>query len=290
MVVAALGLAAAAAGEDWTVPNPPWPQALPPAEVPGTAQPHPVRNCRQASIACVDLLARRLRRQWRRFDRVCDHRAVISYSYLQITRGLREDLAGRRPALVRDRRWMTYLITTFSNRYFAAFRRWREGLPVPAGWRIAFEAARSGDASAGQDVLLFSNVHVQHDLPFALEEMGLKTRRGRSHKPDHDAVNEINARVFNPIQDYIAAHYDPTFDEIDAQPSPLDEIGTLELVKSWREQAWRSGERLLAARSPSERAEVVRTIRATTEAWARLIASGGPPGHRQARDAWCRAH
>ena len=288
-LVGAVGLATSAQGQE-AVPNPPWPQALPPDQVPIGPQPKPVRNCRRASIDCIDLLVRRLRKQWHRFDVRCDHRAVTSFSYLQITRGLRADLARPQPGLVRHRRYFTYLITAFSNRYFNAFRNWAKGGPVAEGWRVAFETAATGDANAGQDVLLFSNVHVQHDLPFVLEKVGLRARNGASRKPDHDAVNEINARVFDPIQDYIAAHYDPTFDEVDAGPSPLDEIGVLETVKSWREQAWRSAERLLAAESPQERKMVVERIKSSTAAWARFISGGGTPGHREARDAWCRAH
>jgi hypothetical protein len=290
VTLAVLCLAVPSTAQEGGVPNPPWPQALPPDQIPLGPQPGPVRNCRRASIACVDLLARRLRRQWQRFDAGCDHRAVTAYSYLQITLGLRADLARRKPGLIRHRRYFTYLITAFSNRYFNAFRNWADGGPVAEGWRIAFETAAEGDANAGQDVLLFSNVHVQHDLPFVLEKIGLRAPNGASRKPDHDAVNEINARVFDPIQDYIAAHYDPTFDEIDAGPSPLDETGTLELVKSWREQAWRSAERLLAAESPQERRMVVDRIKSTTAAWARFISGGGTPGHREARDEWCRAH
>jgi hypothetical protein len=267
-----------------------WPQLLPPGASPTAAQPHPVPRCTRASLRCVDRLVRRLRAQWRAYDRACDHRAVISYSYLQITLGLREDLAGPRPELVRYRRWMTYLITTFSNRYFEAFRDYEAGRPVADAWRITFETAAEGDANAGQDVLLFSNAHVQHDLPFALAEMGLRTRRGVSRKRDHDAVNTINTRVFDPIQDYIAAHYDPSFSAIDAKPSPLEEVGTLELVKSWRETAWRNAERLLNASSDAERASVADSIDATSRAWAELISSGGMPGHREARDAWCREH
>ena len=66
-----------------------------------------------------------LERQFARFDPACDHRAVIAYSYLQITRGLLADLrgpragrAGHSPALD----W-SHLITNFSNRYFRAFHR-----------------------------------------------------------------------------------------------------------------------------------------------------------------------
>ena len=71
-------------------------------------------------------------------------------------------------------------------------------------------------------------------------------------------MNEVNARVFDGIEKFIAAHYDPSFSLIDLPVVPLDEIGTLELVKLWRENAWRSAERLLAARTPEERATVVR--------------------------------
>jgi hypothetical protein len=291
-VVAAVaaGLLAAPAAADHDDADIGWPQLLPPGASPASAQPHPVPRCRQVSIRCVDSLVSRLRAQWHAYDRSCDHRAVIAYSYLQITRGLRADLAGPRPELVRYRRWMTYLITTFSNRYFDAFRDHVAGRPVAEAWRITFETAAEGDANAGQDVLLFSNAHVQHDLPFALAEMGLRTRRGLSRKRDHDAVNAINARVFDPIEDYIAAHYDPSFSTIDAKPSPLDEIGTLELVKSWRETAWRNAERLLNADSDAERAQVANSIDAISTAWARLISSGGPPGHREVRDDWCREH
>jgi hypothetical protein len=291
LALTAVGIAAAPAGaqtvgEDLIK----WPQLLPPLPTTSEVQPGPVRNCRgAASIVCVDGLVDRLRRQWRRFDARCDHRAVIAYSYLLITKGLRADLATPEPGLVRHRRWMTYLITTFSNRYFKAFRRHRLGLPVAEAWRLTFQAADSGDANAGQDVLLFSNAHVQHDLPFALEEMGLRARSGASHKHDHDAVNAINAAVFDPIEKYLGAHYDPTFALFDL-PVPAEELGALELVKAWREGAWRNGERLLNADTAAEWRQVVQSIDATSELWARLISSGGIPGTRATRDAFCRDH
>jgi hypothetical protein len=267
----------------------PWPQLLPSQPTTTAVQPGPVPRCRRASIACVDRLTRHLRRQWRGYDASCDHRAVIAYSYLKITQGLRRDLAGKGADLVRYRRWMTYLITTFSNRYRAAFGDWDAGLAVPEPWRITFETAERSDANAGQDVLLFSNAHVQHDLPFALEEMGLRTPQGTSRKGDHDAVNRINTEVFDPIEDYIAANYDPQFELIDAKPLPGDEIGTLELVKLWRETAWRNAERLLNSGTPAARAQVVADIRAYSTAWARLISAGGFPGHRSERDSFCAA-
>ena len=184
---------------------------------------------------------------------------------------------------------MRYVIANFSNRYFTAFRHYRKGLRLPPSWRIAFEAMDSGDYNAGQDVLLFSNAHVQHDLPFVYAEMGLRTRSGESRKPDHDAVNAINTRVYDGIQDYIAEHYDPSFEAIDASPSPVEEIVTLEGIKGWRELAFRNGERLLAAETPADRQRVAQAIRNNATRWAELITTVQNPGHRAARDAYCAA-
>jgi hypothetical protein len=174
--------------------------------------------------------------------------------------------------------------------YMAAFDDYGAGRPVAEAWRIMFETAASADASAGQDVLLFSNAHVQHDLPFVLVEMGLVAPDGESRKADHDAVNVINTRVFDPIEDYITDHYDPTFAVLDLKPSPLDELGTLELVKSWRENAWRSAERLANAETEAEQHRVVRSIQTASTGWARLISGLEFPGLRAIRDAHCLAN
>ena len=144
--------------------NLPWPQALPPLPVPADVQPHPVRNCRHPGRQCLRGLERRLRTQWRGLDAACDHRALFSLAYIRITKGLRDDLARRHPRWFRYPRWFTYVIADFSNRYFATFRDYAAGRPVPGAWKIAYDEATRGDASGGQDVLLASNAHTQHDL------------------------------------------------------------------------------------------------------------------------------
>ena len=289
-MLGALVVAAPAAGQQGGTDLVPWPEALPASDVPNAVQARPVRHCADGRVRCVRGLERRLRRQFRRFDATCDHRAVISYSYLQITRGLLDDMGAPKTAdsLVQRRRWMSFLITNFSNRYFRAFRRHARGKPVMDSWRITFETAAEGDAQAGQEVMLFSNAHVQHDLPFAYAKLGIETRSGRSRKPDHDAVNEVNARVFDGIEKYIAANYDPSFSLIDVPFFPVEEVGVLEMVKSWREQAWRSAERLLAAESRAQRREVAQTISENANRWAQMISSGQMPGYRETRDEYCR--
>jgi hypothetical protein len=295
LALVAAAPAAGAVGADPSYPergyeNLPWPSLLPSLPVTAAVQPHPMPNCEHASLACVDGLMERLESQWRELDAACDHRALFSLAYLRITEGLRDELAPGRAGIFRYPRWMTYLITTFSNRYFEAFAAYEGGRPVPDAWRITFDEALHGDANGGQDTLLASNAHTQHDLPFALAEMGLRTPGGASRKHDHDAVNEINARVFDGIEEEYAQRYDPFFGPLRAMPVALDQAGTSEFVKVWREGAWRNAERLLRARTPEERRRVEREIDLTSRTWAELIRSGDVPGYRAVRDAHCRAY
>jgi hypothetical protein len=293
--LAALGVAAAtafapgAALADHHDENLPWPQALPPMPVSTAVQPHGVQHCRRASIRCMDGLLARLRRQWRGLDRACDHRALFSLAYIRITKGLRDDLALRHPHIFRYRRWFTYVIADFSNRYFREFANYAHGRPVPESWRVAYDEDVHGDANAGQDVLLASSAHTQHDLPYVYAKMGMRTPDGASRKHDHDGVNEVNSRVFDGLEDEFRQKYDPIFQWIDLKPSPLDEIGTMEMVKAWREGAWRNAERLMNAKTAEDRRRVEQSIDVTANAWADFIRSGDVPGYRAQRDAYCRA-
>jgi hypothetical protein len=290
VVAAALAAppAAPAAAPDLRSENLPWPSLLPALPVPTSVQPHAVEHCRRASVGCMDDLLGRLRRQWRPLDAACDHRALFSLAYLRITKGLRDDLARARPRYFRYRRWFIDVIVAFSNRYFGAFRDYARGRPVPESWRIAYDEAMHGNASGGQDVLLASNAHTQHDLPYVYAQMGMRTPGGASRKHDHDGVNAVNANVFDELESYYAAHYDQQFTWI-RMTSPLDHVGTLEMVKGWREGAWRNAERLMNARTAPQRRQVEQSIDANADVWAQLIRSGDAPGHRAERDRYCRA-
>jgi hypothetical protein len=280
--------AAPARGQDVpAIPSPNLEALLPDTPAPASVQPYPVPHCRRAGLRCLTSLERRLRRQWRALDAACDHRAVFSLAYLRITQGLRRAI---RDGLIRDPRWMAYVVAEFSNRYFAIFAAHEQGQPVPGSWQLAYDLAAHGDTSAPQDVLLASNAHTQHDLPFVYAAMGTRTPDGRSRKPDHDAVNAVNDAVFGGIEDYGGAHYDPQFQAFRLAPLGLDRIGTLQMIQGWREGAWRNAVRLLNARSEADRARVVASIDANADAWAHLIAAPAQPGYRATRDAYCRAH
>ena len=95
--------------------------------------------------------------------------------------------------------------------------------------------------------------------------------------------------MFDELEDEFARRYDPMFSWIDMKPSPVDEMGSQEMVKSWREGAWRNAERLINARTPEERRRVDDSIEATSVAWAEAIRSAKVPGYRATRDAHCAA-
>ena len=264
----------------------PWPSQLPPRTVGPAAAPHGVPGCRSLELRCVHRLIGRLRREWRAEDVRCEHRAVFSLGYLRITAEIR-----RRPAHRRTfghPRWFIGVVQGFSNLYFSTQADYDAGRRVPGSWRIYYRAMDSGDYNAGQDLLLASNAHTNHDLPYAYAAAGLRTRDGVPRKRDHDRVNDVNASVFSSIASYYADHYDPQF-SLYNRTEPFDKLTALQLVQGWRENAWRQAERLVAAGSRAELEQVQRDIEATSTAWARMIASGATPGYRATRDAYCRS-
>jgi hypothetical protein len=212
---------------------------------------------------------------------------MFSLSYLRITEGLDKSI---RSGQIQHPRWMEYVVADFSNHYLRYFRDYARGRPIPRGWQITYDAAMRGDTSAPQDVLLASNVHTQHDLPFIYAAMGTRTRSGASRKPDHDAVNAVNDSVFAGLEQYGGAHYDPQFSAFTTMPFGTDRISTLSVIQAWREGAWRNAVRLLNARTRTEYDQVVASIDALTNATAQMILAPTVPGYRATRDAYCAEH
>jgi hypothetical protein len=285
---AAIVLAAGPAAADHSDANLPWPEHLPPQEVSTEAQPQPLRNCRRARLRCVVRVVARMTRRWQQLDAACDHRAVFALTYLRTTEAFLRTIRQQR-RFFRHRRWVIYEDVLFASYYFRAFDNYARRRRVPDAWRIAFDAAASGATNAGHDVFLGMNAHIQRDLPYVLARVGLRTPAGRSRKPDHDRVNRILTTVIDPVEDEIARRYDPMFTLADAKPSPVEELTALELLKSWREGAWRNAERLLNAESRAERREVSQSIETQSRIWAEAIRAGQTPGYASVRDPHCRA-
>ena len=279
------GPASPAHAQQLHYPGIPWSDLLPPVASPG-AHAEPVPHCRRPGLRCVTNALRRLRAARDRYG--CDHRAVFATTYMTLTRVFR-GMIKRDPDLVRFKRYTYIEDALFANFYFRVLRAWERGDPVPEAWRIAFTAAESGDYFGAQDMLLGINAHVQNDMPFVIAALGVRSRKGVSRKPDHDAINAVLAEAYEPVVRAVRKRYDPSLDLTNPSQVPFDDAAGLEMVRGWREMVWRNAERLVNASTASERADVARSIEIYAGAAAQLIAAAPAPGYGATRDAYCQA-
>jgi hypothetical protein len=287
LVIAALALAALTAGSaraDHPLGNVPWTTLLPPRDVP--ADPDPAEPCgAQPTADCVDGVIADMIENWEPIDAACDARSVFALTYLLTTQAFRETLD---TGFWQDQDGIIQLDRVFADLFFAATEAYEDGNAPPA-WTVAFDAATQGRTNAVQDVFLGMNAHIQRDLPVGLAAVGLVQPDGSSRKTDHDAVNGILAGVLDHIEDEIGRLYDPLVTFADASPSPADEMGALEMLKLWREIAWRNAERLTLARSDAERAQVMTEIETYSTLWANAIAAVDFGWYEERRFAYCSA-
>lgn len=284
-VVAVTALAPALGRADHPLGNVPWTALLPPR--PGVpANPAPAEPCGSDPVAaCVDGVIADMVANYGPLDASCDPRAVFALTYLLTTEAFRETLG---TGFFADEDAIIQLDRVFADLFFAATEAYLQG-DAPPSWTRAFDAATGGRTNAVQDVFLGMNAHIQRDLPVALAAVGLVSPDGSSRKRDHDAVNEILSGVLDHVEDEIGRLYDPMVTFADASPSPVDEMGALEMLKSWREGAWRNAERLTLARTPAERTHVMDQIETYATAWAEIIAAADFGFYRERRLAYCSA-
>jgi hypothetical protein len=290
LLAAALGAASAAA---YTPPPViPWETVLPPLPTSQNPQFHGVPGCPVAEMSCIDTEISRMDALRRQLG--CDHRAVFATTYELLTLELRAAMLSN-PHLFADPSWVIGEDATFANMYFDSFSAYESGKPVPPAWQVAFDAARSGDDNAVQDMLAGINAHVQRDMPFMMASVGLRTPAGATHKPDHDVFNNVLNQAYPVVADTIAQRFDPIENLIAPGFNPLlgltgNVLGD-QLVQGWRELVWRNAEQLLNAPSPAALSGVASSIEGNAVLWARLTSAPQlPPGYRASRDAYCAAH
>jgi hypothetical protein len=283
----AFGGYAAAAGGSTHPANVHWESFLPAMPSTSEIQPGKVPFCRKATYRCVDEQIKRMKRLQSQLG--CDHRAVFATTYLTLTRQYRADLSAGMKKQLMDLKYLYREVAVFANVYFETVKRGKRGQEIAPAWQIAFDTARDGEVNAGQDMLLGINAHVQNDMPFVIAALGLRTKDGRTRKPDHDLVNEVLDRAYERVVSEVATRYDPFVSTTNASWNPGDDVAGLEMVKGWRENVWRNAERLVNASSDEERRAVADDIKARAADWARGMASFQTPGDRERRDSYCRA-
>jgi hypothetical protein len=282
-----LGLSQARA-ENVVLPN--WPELIP--DIPGTPSgtvPLGWDVCPKGKMSCPPRVIDEMIARWEPLDQSCDHRAVFALTYLRTTQEFFRTVS-EEPGTFSDVPWINHEDAVFAELYFRAYDAYQAGRPVPTAWKIAFDAARSPHVQAMGDLLLGMNAHINRDLPYTLAHVGLVDGAGNSRKLDHDKVNQFLDRVIDPLQDELFALYDPLIGTSDMEPSPIDEVGALALIRLLRENAWRNAKRLVAARTWLGRTLVSQSIEAGAASFALTIrAAATVPGYGPVRDAYCVA-
>jgi hypothetical protein len=236
--------------------------------MPAVATLHSTNICGDGSPACIDAVVAEMTRRFDVLNASCSHEAPFALLYLRVTEGVGIQGARR----FRNRDYLNHLDAVFANLYFTAYDNWRAGRTklVPEAWRIAFQAADQGTVSVLGDILLGMNAHISRDLPFALARAGLREPNGQSAEGDFNRVNGLLGSVTADSLAEEATRYDPTLGTV-LQAARLYPVDVQQLLAGWRSNSWNDAERLLAARTPTQRAAVARSIEAGATGRARLI-------------------
>ena len=250
-------------------------------------------DCPKGSVKCVDNVIKEMTRRYNTLE--CDHSSMFAFTYLVTTEEYRE--AVEDPAFFEDNAFVNHQDAVFADYYFEAYDDWKHGqvTDVPPAWRIAFKAADAQEVTGMGNVLLGMNAHVNRDLPFVLNAIGLTKPDGSSRKADHDRVNDFLNAVNKYLLVEAAKYLDPSVDDGEVPGTTMDNSAMVQLLVSWREAAWRNAERLANAGTAAERAQVAQEI----EDGAAYIAlglrsnylyNGITNGTAAARNTFCATH
>jgi uncharacterized protein DUF5995 len=260
--------------------------------LPSLAQPyHPsrARDCVNGDPGCIETT---LTQMYRRFDRTyatCDHNSAFGITYIRVTEAIRRAiLAG----VYEEPRFLAHEDRVFARMYFGAYDDWKAGRRerVPPAWREAFDTGRARSQTGLGNLLMSMNAHINRDMPFMLDALGLTMPSGRSRKPDHDRGNVVLNRLYDDVLKELAARYDPAVDDVDVPGVLADDAAVFQTLQGWREGVWRNAELLGAAKTKEQRRAVADYIEQYALNQARTIRDFTRSSSSKARDAHCAAY
>jgi hypothetical protein len=135
--------------------------------------------------------------------------------------------------------WMKSYQTEFANHYRKAVHAFATGQrnQVPNAWLKAFDSASSGQTLIIQDVLLGMNAHINYDLAFAIEKVGISPDTA-SRYLDHTRVNAVLSEVGDEIVAALGSLYGANYAAVDAAFGPTDELFLAAGMATARQNAW----------------------------------------------------
>jgi hypothetical protein len=208
-----------------------------------------------------------------RFDASGDFRAVFVRSYRSVTERMESAI---RSSVFEDAVWMEALDVQFAQEYFDALDAYESGAEsVPACWKLCFELAVQKKTTVLQDLVLGMNAHILHDLPIALNKIGIEAAQRPLRLRDHQKVDQVLGGQIEVVQDEVTRHYSWVLGSLDRLVGREDELLTGVGILSARRNAWMMAVQLADAVSETSRSDIRRVLDMQASIPARLIASGG---------------
>lgn len=247
------------------------------------------RDCTDGSPACIE---QTLGDMYERFDRLyasCDHNAAFGITYIRVTEAIRKAVAD---GLYEEPTFLNHEDRVFARMYFESYDAWRAGRRerVPPAWREALDAGRDRSVSGTGNLLMSMNAHINRDMPFMLDALGLTMPNGKSRKPDHDRGNIVLNTLYDDVLKELSERFDPGVDDANAPGSTGDDAAVFQVLQGWREDVWRNAERLGAAQGLGQRRAVADYIEQYSLGVARQIRASTAISDSSARDAHCAAY
>lgn len=258
-----------------------WNQILPgltPGYEPGDPNP-----CKSGKPQCVDAVEKEMERRLAPLAESCSHNAMFAVLYLRVTDKIGQ--AVRRDDFFNTPGYVGHVGGVFAQYYFDAFDDWAAGAGTNDAWRIAFDAAKNKEVTGLGNLLLGMSAHINRDLPYVLESIGLRDPDGTSRKPDHDKVNEVLYEAYLPAMVEAQRRFDPSV-SADEETAAF----AIQAVIAWREEAWRWAELLSMTVNEADRALVEQQIEARAALEAHALKAAFASSDSSARDAHCAAH
>jgi hypothetical protein len=220
-------------------------------------------------VADFDATTQALERIVERCAAAGDRAGYFPAMYLAVTHTVRDRAeAGR----FEDPERMERFVAHFAARYLDADAAWAAGDPVPAAWRVAFEASSRWRPVIVQHLLLGINAHINLDLGVTAAEIG-GAGPLEAIRADFDAVNDVLAELVDGSQAALN-EVSPWLEWCDRVGGGGDEAIINFSLRRARAQAWAVAVRLAPLTGP-ERAAAIRDVDAAA---ARVGAAIAHPG------------
>ena len=168
---------------------------------------------------------------------------------------------------------MGRFVTLFGRRYLRPVEAWRGGQPVPRSWRIAFEAAGSGDRVILQHLLLGINAHVNLDLAVVAAELC----PGEEIHALHDDFMRVNAILVGLMPKVRACigRFSPLLDVIDRVGGADDDEVLNFSIRVARNEAWSQAVLLASVLDETRRTELVDSLDRRVAVLGKVVAHPG---------------